>query len=114
MATRHSLRSLSLHLPLPPLPPFPPPPSPPLQPPSPICARALPLTFSFPASSSSLAAAIQPGPWCGLVVMTLFNSRRAFLTSATSLALVIFILGGRGGGKRGAGGGSAGDVSGAG
>jgi hypothetical protein len=31
----------------------------------------------LPAFSSRRAAAIQPGPWCGLVVITLFNSNRA-------------------------------------
>lgn len=34
-----------------------------------------------PVTSSNLAAATHPGAWFGLVVITDFNNRRAFLTS---------------------------------
>ena len=34
-----------------------------------------------PVTSSRRAAAIHPGAWLGLVVITDFNSKRAFLTS---------------------------------
>mmetsp|Transcript_4163 Transcript_4163/g.6155 ORF Transcript_4163/g.6155 Transcript_4163/m.6155 type:complete len:243 (+) Transcript_4163:1824-2552(+) len=40
--------------------------------------------ISFPVSCSRRAAAIQPGPCLGFVVMTLFNNKRAFLISCRS------------------------------
>jgi len=38
-------------------------------------------------TSSSLAAAIHPGPWPGLVWVTLFSSSRAFLISPISASV---------------------------
>mmetsp|Transcript_41909 Transcript_41909/g.94687 ORF Transcript_41909/g.94687 Transcript_41909/m.94687 type:complete len:341 (-) Transcript_41909:969-1991(-) len=46
----------------------------------------------FPANSSTLAAAIQPGPCLGLVEVTLLSRRRAFLMSPTSASLLILML----------------------
>ena len=59
------------------------------------CVRAVNHTWlmslrasaSFPASSSSRAAATQPGAWRGLVEMTLFSSVRARLMSPISASL---------------------------
>ena len=47
--------------------------------------------IAFPAISSTRAAAIQPGACFGLVVVTDFNSNRAFLISPTSEAVLTLI-----------------------
>mmetsp|Transcript_29080 Transcript_29080/g.68543 ORF Transcript_29080/g.68543 Transcript_29080/m.68543 type:complete len:270 (+) Transcript_29080:249-1058(+) len=56
--------------------------------PSRITCRAL---TSLPATSSSRAAAIQPGPCPGLVEVTDLRSSRAFLMSPTSASVLILI-----------------------
>mmetsp|Transcript_34633 Transcript_34633/g.70734 ORF Transcript_34633/g.70734 Transcript_34633/m.70734 type:complete len:220 (-) Transcript_34633:98-757(-) len=57
--------------------------------PSLMMARA---ATTFPANSSTRAAAIHPGPCFGLVVVTERSSRRAFLMSPTSASLLILML----------------------
>ncbi len=60
------------------------------------CCRARSQLCSYqrvraPTNSSSRAAAIQPGAWRGLVLVTLFSSSRAFLMSEISASDEILI-----------------------